>query len=426
MTLTPTFDPEAVYEAFRRHQEIKKQERHANERIKVKNQERRHANDSRIRRPSTNQNGKERYHAQANRFGEAFDPDAMFQGFRRHQVHQKRVQQLKKKEQKSLKKKPTTKRKQDEIETLEDYNFCWITRFKIPTAAIETPRFVIPILRPFRVQLSHGQATTFFKGTFKLPTEILLDQDLKMYLDMHGTGYHPSERKDKNKGSMRQHGLATYGSSVTAACQKFQFLNAHAKKGRSMLPRIIKKSYPGTAGWNYLHASWLLQMAQQAETIILECNPALKKNLLAIKKLIPQELRIGGTFLTGLSLVGDTSNGHNHPHLDNNDYVSLIVSVGHTVRGGDTQYYNADPKKNGTVVAQTEYGHGQFQCGKFEKVFHGASAWEGKRGVFSFYVNTSIYNHFLQFGPQYYLKAREKMYGKEICSVLDKFYNTAN
>eukprot|EP00957_Ditylum_brightwellii_P176459 13437952-Ditylum_brightwellii.AAC.1 len=58
------------------------------------------------------------------------------------------------------------------------------------------------------------------------------------------------------------------------------------------------------------------------------------------KHVIPAELRVGDTFWTALTLVGDLGDGYSHEHKDSKDVVSLIIMVGDNVRGGETLYFN--------------------------------------------------------------------------------------
>ena len=110
------------------------------------------------------------------------------------------------------------------------------------------------------------------------------------------------------------------------------------------------------------------------------------------KVIIPEKYRIRGTCFTAFTLVGDSSNsGFVHIHKDNRDVVSIILSLGNNVKGGDTIYYK---DKEGMVeLARSTFKHGQFQTGPFHDVYHGAQAWTGQRGICSFYLNKQILNH---------------------------------
>lgn len=137
------------------------------------------------------------------------------------------------------------------------------------------------------------------------------------------------------------------------------------------------------------------------------------------KRIIPTELRIADTCFTALALVGDLKPGDNHPHVDDNDIISLFTTVGDSdVTGGRTLYYDGgsafkkkDPSGTcGKVIADTPFKHGQYQVGPFESVVHGGEPWTGRRGVLSFYLNKGIFDHFKTYGTQHYVEARDRMY----------------
>ena len=52
----------------------------------------------------------------------------------------------------------------------------------------------------------------------------------------------------------------------------------------------------------------------------------------AIEK-IPGELRVCGTAFTALAVIGDGTDGMNHPHLDDHDVISIFVTLGKDIGG---------------------------------------------------------------------------------------------
>ena len=82
---------------------------------------------------------------------------------------------------------------------------------------------------------------------------------------------------------------------------------------------------------------------------------------------------------------------HNHPknmndvYKDIKDLVSVIITLGKDISGGDTVFYDG--------VKSSDFGsrdhilknlHGRMVFGTFEKVFHEGNLWSGYRAVISF------------------------------------------
>jgi len=156
--------------------------------------------------------------------------------------------------------------------------------------------------------------------------------------------------------------------------------------------RLNIASRPGGKGENIFKDRLVKQLALMLDVLVYEYNPELKDELDCAKLIIPEKYRIFGTCFTAFTLVGDTSNsGFVHIHKDNRDVVSIILSLGNNVVGGNTIYYK--DKSGQHEIAHTKFKHGQFQTGPFHDVYHGGQAWTGERGIFSFYLNKQILNH---------------------------------
>eukprot|EP00957_Ditylum_brightwellii_P074572 5666643-Ditylum_brightwellii.AAC.1 len=88
----------------------------------------------------------------------------------------------------------------------------------------------------------------------------------------------------------------------------------------------------------------MCQIAETAAKLVMDwaekCNPTLIPLLQCATKIIPDELHLGGTFWTAFTLVGDLNNGWNHHHIDKNNIVPLIITLGKDVCGGCTKYYD--------------------------------------------------------------------------------------
>ena len=95
-------------------------------------------------------------------------------------------------------------------------------------------------------------------------------------------------------------------------------------------------------------------------------------------------------FFNQFVLVGiDASDEKMPPHLDNDDHINAIVSVGDSnISGGETQYYNGTTRSDrGVPVVSIPFQHGRIQIGRFDYVYHRVVGWSGGwRGTFNFSV----------------------------------------
>lgn len=275
----------------------------------------------------------------------------------------------------------------------------------------------------------------FGRGNFVELEEFNKENWQGTYIAMHKTGYIPSkDSKSKNAGSERKDGLSILGSNIGAS--PLPYLNIPKPDGdgqttvpaQTTVPRINFECRPGQQGHSTLQKESTKAMVKEAAHLIVRHNddPKMIKMLKHAEDIIPSELRLHGTFITGISLVGNISaeeeGGFIHPHKDNNDIVSLICSYGDEEKlvGGDTVYEN----DNGEDVAVTLFRHNQYQTGNFESVTHRVDRWQGKRGVISFYLNKQIYRFFNEYdkeAKQYYDKCPE-IYGSDVNKILEDKY----
>ena len=98
------------------------------------------------------------------------------------------------------------------------------------------------------------------------------------------------------------------------------------------------------------------------------------------------------------------NNGDIFIHLDKDDYITALVSMGtDNVISGDTYYYEKIDKERFILVRSIKFKHLNIQIGQFDKVFHGTSQWQNNlRGVLSFSLQKDLLNHFETFGMTYY------------------------
>ena len=70
---------------------------------------------------------------------------------------------------------------------------------------------------------------------------------------------------------------------------------------------------------------------------------------------------------------------------DVKDFVSVIITLGKDISGGDTVFYDGVKSSDfGSRAHILKFLHGRMVFGPFEKVFHEGTLWSGNRAVISF------------------------------------------
>ena len=247
----------------------------------------------------------------------------------------------------------------------------------------------------------------FGRGVISLDDRLNPDNFLKIYKQFYDRGYqyrHKTKRirggndddddddDDVTETSSRESKLSINGSTVFGGGRKICFLNPETGTHSPCLRQNIA-SRAGGKGKNLFNHPLVRKLALFMDALVYKYNPESKDELDCAKLIIPEKYRIRGTCFTAFTLVGvgDSSSGFVHIHKDNRDVVSIILSLGNNVKGGDTIYYK--DKSGQHEIARTIFKHGQFQTGPFHDVYHGGQAWTGQRGIFSFYLNKQILNH---------------------------------
>ena len=93
----------------------------------------------------------------------------------------------------------------------------------------------------------------------------------------------------------------------------------------------------------------------------------------------------------------------NHVHKDTKDLVSVIITLGKYISGGDTVFYDGVKTSDlGSRAHILKHLHGRMIFGPFEKVFHEGTLWSGYRAVISFILTKQIFLHFFCHGDQFY------------------------
>ena len=105
-------------------------------------------------------------------------------------------------------------------------------------------------------------------------------------------------------------------------------------------------------------------------------------------------------------LVGENNLSSEMPlHLDKDDLLSCILTLGDVESGGATQYYSGKKiDKNNKLLHQVDFHHGQIQIGRYDEIIHGVQSWIGTRLTINFNIKIPLINHFENEGTSFYNK----------------------
>jgi hypothetical protein len=202
-----------------------------------------------------------------------------------------------------------------------------------------------------------------------------------------------------------------------------------------MLVRPVVKSRPYQQGSIMMKkCRWLIQLVKKVEYLTFEYLKEQRSQLtvnqhknstqltefvydhaIFSKKHILSSLRICDTFFTQMILVGsfNKTDGYIPSHKDNDDYVTALISLGHTATlvGGDTFYFEVTSGGKKRVKQTVTYQHGNIQIGFFDEVKHGAFHWKnGYCGVINLSIQKKVLDHFYKYGNWYYVQYIEAGY----------------
>ena len=117
-------------------------------------------------------------------------------------------------------------------------------------------------------------------------------------------------------------------------------------------------------------------------------------------------MRVCDSIFTQMVVVGDTVSTYGagiHPHLDDKDVITCIVTLGDVTEGGSTVYYSGlKEKKIGKVQTVVPFQHGRIQIGNYSEVVHGVSKWRGNCITLNFNIKHQIVKHFRDHSDYYY------------------------
>ena len=245
----------------------------------------------------------------------------------------------------------------------------------------------------------------------------------------------------KQKVENKRRGITNYlmGCTMFGGNTGPKHINPLKENKESMIPRFYKTSYPGSRVANYLNNSYfrelVLSLSELTERLLysqlvyyqllgddrdLEYIQLLQQQLDTIqfvKEHIPSELRVCGSIFTQGVVVGDaTSTNKNgiHPHLDSNDVLSCVITLGNVDEGGSTVFYSGlTEKKKGTIKKIVPFQHGRIQIGNFSQVVHAVTTWKNNRVTLNFNIKKDIVKHFRDRTDKYYNQWKESNYERK-------------
>ena len=105
----------------------------------------------------------------------------------------------------------------------------------------------------------------------------------------------------------------------------------------------------------------------------------------------------------GGKLYSNHPKNMNHVHKDTKYLVSVIITVGKDISGGETVFY--DGVKTSDLESRShilKHLHGIMIFGPFENVFPEGTIWSGYRAVISFILTKQIFLHFFCHGDRFH------------------------
>ena len=99
--------------------------------------------------------------------------------------------------------------------------------------------------------------------------------------------------------------------------------------------------------------------------------------------------------IVGGKLFSNNPKNINHVHKDTKDLLSIIITLGTDIRGGDTMFYDGVKKYDLVSKAHAQkHLHGRAFFGPFEKCYHKCTIWRGPISVISFIIKKQTFIHF--------------------------------
>ena len=129
--------------------------------------------------------------------------------------------------------------------------------------------------------------------------------------------------------------------------------------------------------------------------------------LLLSKKITPSSCLIMDTGFNFMSLNGDMGDSDEgiQNHVDDQDYVNLVLHLGTCTSGGCTIFCKYLPNRDKPrKIFEVPFEHGTFQISRFSHILHGTDKWKGVRCSLNFGLKKKVLNFFKCYGTYHYKK----------------------
>ena len=228
-------------------------------------------------------------------------------------------------------------------------------------------------------------------------------------------GYSISNNKRGDTVNMLVYGTTTGASSYP------KLIKCNGKT--PMMPRPVKNSKPFEKGYDMMKQKWFVDVVMHMEklTVLYIANSKqsneMMKVLKYVKDVIDPSLRVCDSCFTQMVILESTNQKqHNEntvkwgimrEHIDKDDYLTCILTLGEVKKGGSTNYYNGIVKNEsiqciGNICKEVPFQHGRIQIGNYKEIVHGVSPWIGKRITINLHIQISVLNFFTQNGNESY------------------------
>ena len=231
------------------------------------------------------------------------------------------------------------------------------------------------------------------------------------------TGYQIRSNKRGEKVNMVVFGTSTGASTAP----KFR----NEQGNHVMLPRPVLHSKPTEKGAILMSKQWFKNLTTVLEQLTISHvkkqidNKAIMKTINFVKSNIHSTLRICDSCFTQMVILWSPNEEANSlntsgmkEHIDIDDCLTCILTLGDVEYGGNTNYYNGITKSGlmkstGSLMKTVPFEHGQVQIGNYRDIVHGVSPWVGQRITFNYHIQISVVNHFIQYGNNAYENYRK-------------------
>ena len=172
----------------------------------------------------------------------------------------------------------------------------------------------------------------------------------------------------------------------------------------TVIPRPFPTSVPGGRGQVELKETYMMELAQAAQKILLnhlfDRDFALMEKITTFQHDCHDALLIGDTFFTGLTLIGDMAGKSNSVYYHNDDHaycsICIILESANCKKTGITMYQSKS--EDSRMEKSIDFQNGRYHIGPYNpsmKVFY---RWNGQKAIIKFDVEKKVVDHVDTFG----------------------------